>query len=34
MLLGDDDITNDIITLGPCFSVFVYIRAYWRKSDN
>ena len=34
MLLGKDDITNDVITLGPCFPVFVYICADWRKSDN
>ena len=31
MLIGGDDITNDItndvITLGKCFSMFVYIRA-------
>ena len=34
MLLGEDDITDDVITFGPCFEVFVYIRADWRKSDN
>ena len=27
MLIGRDDISNDIITLGTCFSKFVYIRA-------
>ena len=27
MLIGGDDITNDVITLGKCFSMFVYIRA-------
>ena len=27
MLIGGDDISNDIITLGTCFSMFVYIRA-------
>ena len=27
MVIGGDDISNDIITLGKCFSVFVYIRA-------
>ena len=27
MLIGRDDISNDIITLGACFSKFVYIRA-------
>ena len=32
MLLSEDDIT--VITLGPCFSVFVYICADWWKSDN
>ena len=25
MLIGVDDISNDVITLGTCFSVFVYI---------
>ena len=25
MLIGGDDISNDIITLGTCFSIFVYI---------
>ena len=27
MLIGGDDIINDVITLGTCFSMFVYIRA-------
>ena len=27
MLIGGDDITNDVITLGACFSIFVYICA-------
>ena len=27
MLIGGDDISNDIITLGSCFSMFVYIHA-------
>ena len=26
-LIGGDDISNDVITLGTCFSMFVYIRA-------
>ena len=26
MLIGRDDISNDVITLGTCFSTFVYIR--------
>ena len=26
MLIGGDDISNDIITLGTCFAMFVYIR--------
>ena len=30
MLIGEDDISNDVITLGTCFSVFVYIRARFR----
>ena len=25
MLIGGDDISNDIITLGMCFSMFVYV---------
>ena len=32
MLIGGDDISNDVITLDTCFSMFVYIRADWRKS--
>ena len=27
MMIGGDDICNDVITLGTCFSMFVYIRA-------
>ena len=27
MLIGGDDISNDIITLATCFSMFVYIHA-------
>ena len=27
MLIGGDDISNDVILLGTCFSMFVYIRA-------
>ena len=34
MLIGGDDISNDVITLDTCFSMFVYIRADWRKSDS
>ena len=30
MLIGGDGITNDVITFGTCFSVFVYIRASFR----
>ena len=30
MLIGEDDIRNDIITHGTCFSMFVYIRACFR----
>ena len=29
-----DDVRNDVITLGECASMFVYIRADWRKSDS
>ena len=25
MLIGEDDINNDVITLGTCFPMFVYI---------
>ena len=27
MLIGGEDFSNDVITLGTCFSMFVYIRA-------
>ena len=30
MLIGGDDISSDVITLGTCFSMFVYIRAHFR----
>ena len=30
MLIDEDDISNDVITLGTCFSMFVYIRARFR----
>ena len=30
MLIGEDDISDDVITLGMCFSMFVYIRAHFR----
>ena len=30
MLIGGDDISNDAITLGTYFSMFVYIRARFR----
>ena len=30
MLIGKDDISNDVITFGTCFSMFVYIRAHFR----
>ena len=31
MLIGGDDISNNLITPGTCFSMIVYIRADWRK---
>ena len=34
MLISGDDISNDIITLGTGFLMFVYIRADWRKSGQ
>ena len=30
MLIGGDDISNDVITLGTCFPMFVYIRTRFR----
>ena len=30
MLIGGDDISNDVITLGTCFSMFVYVHAHFR----
>ena len=30
MLIGGYDIRNDVISLGTCFSVFVYIRVCFR----
>ena len=30
MLIGGDDISNDVITFGTWFSMFVYIRAHFR----
>ena len=30
MLIGEGDISNDVITLGTGFSMFVYIRARFR----
>ena len=30
MLIAGDDISNDVITLGTCFSMFVYIRTRFR----
>ena len=30
MLIGGDDISNDAITLGTCFSMFVYNRVRFR----
>ena len=29
MLIGRDDISNDVITFGTCFSMFVYIHAHF-----
>ena len=40
MLIGGDDISDDVITPGACFSMFVYkrrsfpLRTDWRKSDS
>ena len=30
MLIGGDDISNDVITFGTCFPMFVYICARFR----
>ena len=32
MLIGADDINNDVITMGTCFPMFVYILARFRLS--
>ena len=34
LLIGRDDISNDVITLDTCFLMLVFIRADWRKSDS
>ena len=40
MLIGRDDISNDVITLGTCFSMFFLrslsfpLHADWQKSDS
>ena len=40
MLIGQDDISNDVITLGTCFAMFVLhlhsfpLHADWQKSDG
>ena len=39
MLMGGDDISNDVITLGTIFQCFLHsrsflLRAEWRKSDS
>ena len=30
MLIGGDDLSKDVITLGKCFSMLIYIRARFR----
>ena len=30
MLLGEDDKSNDVITLGTCFSMIAYVRSRFR----
>ena len=30
MVIGEDDVSNDVITLGTCFSMFVYICVRFR----
>ena len=34
MLIGGDDINNDVITLGTCFSMFVTFALVSQKSDS
>ena len=39
ILIGGDDISNDVITPGTCFSMFLHSRSFlllgdWRKSDS
>ena len=29
MLIGGDDISNDVLALGTCFAMFVYIHAHF-----
>ena len=31
MIVGGDNISNDVVTVGACFYGVVYIRADWRK---
>ena len=33
MLIGGDDISNDVMTIGTCFFMFVYIRARFLRAD-
>ena len=33
ILIGGDDVSNDVIALGTCFLMFVYIRARFLRSD-
>ena len=28
MLIGRDDISNDVVTFGICFSIFVYMHSF------
>ena len=32
MLICEDDISNDVIILGTCFTMFAYIRARFRSA--
>ena len=33
MLIGGDDISNDVMSIGTCFLMFVYIRARFLRAD-
>ena len=34
MLIGGDDISNDVINLGTCFTMFVYKQAFPHQTQD